>query len=185
MDTGRPDTSPGKPGRSVAQALEAVLAGRRAPLTAPPPLVSQRLRRIPATVRDHAPHPQRCEVETVLDSRTADPLSGVRGAAAELTRYQILVRTTSADAPEVEVVLDVAPEGSDRVHVRGQVITTPPMPPVFEVAAYGPYGSMRNLLGDELGNFELSSVPRTTARLELTNDVLTIELPAGAWLDDR
>jgi len=44
---------------------------------------------------------------------------------------------------------------------------------------------LRNLLGDELGNFELSSVPRTTARLELTNDVLTIELPAGAWLDDR
>jgi hypothetical protein len=155
---------------------------RAAALATPPPLVAQRLRRIPALVRGRAAPVQQLRAAPVLDTRLVDRITGVRAPAQDRgDRFQITYR-----AQDIDVVLDVAPERpeSDRsgtVTLRGQVLPERATLPVFEAAVHGPFGSITSITGDELGGFELRGVPLQTERLTLTNDLVLIDISARSW----
>ena len=154
---------------------------RTTPLTAPPPLLSQRLMRIPALLRGRVQPVRRLVAAPVLDTRNADSLTGVRAPAHDAgERFQVTHR-----AEGIDVVVDVSPDGPHLVTLRGQVLPERQTLPAFEATVYGPYGSITSILGDEFGSFELGEVPRQTERLELTNDLVVIEIPAGSWLGPR
>jgi hypothetical protein len=143
----------------------------------PPPLITQRLRRIPSQACGRAKLVEHLRAEPVLDARLGDRLTGVRGPAHEAGgRFQIAVR-----ARDIDVVLDVAPDGAGSFTIRGQVLPARPTLPVFAVTAHGPYGSITSIMGDEHGGFELRAVPPQTTRLSLTNDVVAIGISASSW----
>ena len=162
---------------------------RAAALATPPPLVAQRLRRIPALVRGRAAPVQRLRAAPVLDTRLVEQITGVRAPAQDPGgRFQITYR-----AMDIDVVLDVAPERSDSdsersdsdwsgpVTLRGQVLPERATLPVFEAAVHGPFGSITSITGDELSGFELRDVPPQTERLTLTNDLVLIDISARSW----
>jgi hypothetical protein len=149
----------------------------RVPLEAPPPLLAQRLRRLAGQRRGPVPPPRRVTAELALDTRSADHLTGVRAPrVADDERYQLTYR-----AGDVDVVLDISRDGPATVRVRGQVLADRDALPVFEAAAHGPFGSIRSILGDELGGFDLAAVPDTVTAMSMTNDQILVELtlPAG------
>jgi hypothetical protein len=153
-----------------ARARSAALA------SAPPPMVAQRLRRIPSTASGRAKLVEQLRAEPVLDTRLSDRLTGVRGPAYEAGgRFQVTVR-----ARDIDVVLDIAPDGAGCFTVRGQHLPGRPTLPVFAATAHGPYGSITSITGDEHGGFELRAVPPQTTRLSLTNDVVDIAIPAAS-----
>jgi hypothetical protein len=152
--------------------------GQAMPLMAPPPLVSQRLRLIPERMRHGDRVVPRIAAQIARDSRSERSVVGMRAIPAEsLTRFQLAYRADGFD-----VVIDVAREGEETVTLRGQVLPDCETLPVFEATAHGPFGTISSILGDELGGFTLRSVPRTTAQLELTNDVVVIVVPTEVWL---
>jgi hypothetical protein len=94
---------------------------------------------------------------------------------ADDERYQLTYR-----AQDLDVVLDISrdssPVGAGSVHVRGQVLANRGLLPVFEAAAHGPFGTIRSILGDELGGFELAGVPDTVTSMTMTNDEVLVDL---------
>ncbi len=143
------------------------------PLAEPPPLVSQRLRRLHAVQRGRVGASRRLVARLDIDSRQPDAMVALRGPLLEASsRIQLTFTTEAAD-----VVLDVAPAGPGTVDLRGQVLPRRPMPPAFEATASGPSGSIGTIDGDELGSFVLEQVPVDTEIIVLTNDEVRIEVP--------
>jgi len=143
----------------------------------PPPLLAQRLRRIPLLLQGRAPMVRTLTAEPVLDSRSSKRLTGVRGPAIDSgDRFQVTCR-----AGDYSVVLDLAPVSNGTVTLRGQVLPEHRTLPVFEASVCGPYGSITSITGDEHGGFEIKAVPPGTSRLTLTNDLVLIVISADIW----
>ena len=154
-----------------------VVAGQQFPLSEPPPLVSQRLRGIPAHRRSsRQPVPEL--VSRPLTS-AASPAT-VRG-----TRYAPHRRQTVYSADGFDVVLDVEVTEGAGVTLRGQVIPSTETLPVFQATAVTPNGRHTSILGDRFGGFELFDVPPDSAQLELTNDLVVLVVPLGPLLSRR
>lgn len=147
-----------------------VRAGRRFPQSEPPPLVSQRLRRIPARNRQPGPEPTELLLRPSLLPGRPSATRGTPGGRAP--------RRQSVFAAEgFEVVLDVQIlEGGDRT-LRGQVIPSEDTPPVFQVAVVTPTRRLISILGDRFGGFEVHGVPADSIRVELTNDLVVLVIP--------
>lgn len=146
------------------------------PLAAPPPVVSQRLRRLHAMRSGRGRPTTRQLARLDVDSRQPDALVAVRGPLLEATsRIQLAFTTEVAD-----VVLDVTPDGLGTVGLRGQVLSRRGTPSAFEVTASGPSGTVRTIEGDDLGSFVLEHVPVDTELIVLTNDDVSIEVPMSA-----
>ena len=107
----------------------------------------------------------------ISDSRQERELAGVRGPAGDDDRYQLTFL-----AQDVDVILDVAPRPDHHLTLRGQVLPPSGVLPVFEAAVQWPGGTLRTILGDDLGGFDLYGVPVTAHTLQVTNDDLTVRM---------
>jgi hypothetical protein len=112
--------------------------------------------------------------DLVTDTRLTGLTAGKRSGADDEQphRYQLLFR----QGDDTDVLLDVESDSADRIHIRGQVLVSPGVRPVFEATATWPGGSQRALDGDDLGGFVLRNLPTTTRELLVTNDDLAIQL---------
>jgi hypothetical protein len=143
------------------------------PLVAPPPLVSQRLRRMYGN-RLKGERPIVHLFATLeIDSRQSDSMVSVR---APMTRNPGRVQLAYR-AGATSIIVDLVRTEQGAVTLRGQVLAAGGTPPVFQVTARGPSGSSTSISADDLGGFVLESLPDDTELLLLTNDELLIEVP--------
>jgi anti-sigma factor RsiW len=160
-----------------AQDFRAIAASL--PLPDPPPILRQRLLRLMSAERPDA-GPLLVEGHLVSDSRRERELAGVRGpAGGDEDRYQLTYL-----AQDVDVILDIARQPDHHLTLRGQVLPPPGVLPVFEAAVQWPGGTLRTILGDDLGGFELYGVPSSAHTLKVTNDDLTVRMSldfTGQW----
>jgi len=143
------------------------------PLVAPPPLVSQRLRRMYAARLTHPRPVVQLLAVLEVDSRQPDSLVSVRAPVdRDSGRVQLAYR-----AGATSIVVDIMPAQGGTVTLRGQVLAAGDTLPSFQVTAQGPSGSVTSISGDDLGGFVLEEVPDDSELLLLTNDELLIEVP--------
>jgi hypothetical protein len=142
------------------------------PLATPPPLVSQRLRRLLTSKHQGRRHRREFTAVPILDTRRTEQLVGVRAPAQAGSRFQL---TFGAD-PAV-IVLDVQPASDGTATIRGQVIPDDASLPVFHATAIGPSGRATTILGDDLGGFTLRGVPLDVDFVVVTNDDVDIVVP--------
>ena len=171
-----------------ASFVRRVAASRSAlPLVEPPALVRQKLRqqfrRWMALQQGPARAPSVLELVATLvfDSRRQRLVGGTRrlpGGRAPTDVVHLVWRTDLA-----ELVIEVRPDGEDRVRIDGQVLLEhESLASVFEAEVTGPGFSVTAVDGDMLGRFRLHA-PRRASLLQVTNG--EISLLADLDLDPR
>jgi len=146
---------------------------RAMPLSEPPAVVGQHLRRyfrLWSQARTALSQPPALLTATLLfDSRLDLATAGVRGVDDYENAAHLAYTCDRAD-----LVLDLSRNSDGRVRVDGQVLAGEDEEPVFEAMVVGPHGVIRTVDGDELGRFSLPSVPDDATELRVTNGDLTI-----------
>lgn len=144
-------------------------------MAAPPPLVRQNLRlqfaRRMAGERTDAP--DFVDGQLAFDSRRDLSRAGTRGASSDADGVHLMFRTGPAD-----VLIDLYPMDPKSVRLDGRVLASDAgAPPIFEAIVLAPQRRLRDVDGDELGQFHFDQVPRNATELRVTNQVVAVRMP--------
>jgi hypothetical protein len=144
-------------------------------LATPPPLVRQNLRLQFARRMAGQPGgaPDFVDGELAFDSRRDLSRAGTRGAPGDSDGVHLMFRTDPAD-----VLIDLYPMDPQTVRMDGRVLASDAdLPPIFEAIVLAPQRRLRDVDGDELGQFHFEQVPRDATELQVTNQVVAVRMP--------